>query len=64
MNYNLYTLQVEKSKSSWGKWAVRISEVSMRFFWTKKEALQFIKDVESGEYAYMNGSLYKANSIL
>lgn len=68
MKYYLYTLKPEKSNSSWGTWAVRISDVSMRFFWSKKQALQFIKDVEKGlqndEIAFSNGTLYKANSVL
>jgi|CXWL01.1.fsa_nt_gi hypothetical protein len=31
-------VQVEKSRSAYGKWAVRYSPSTIRFFWTMQEA--------------------------
>jgi len=38
-----YTHKVspEKSKSSYGRWSIKVSNSSFKFYWKKKEALEF-----------------------
>ena len=42
MEYPLYkTVKVEPSSGSYGRWMVKISDVTFRFFWNKKQAVAF-----------------------
>jgi len=42
MDYPMYkTVKVEASNGSYGKWVVKYSDVSFRFFWKKSQAVEF-----------------------
>ena len=48
--YKLYnTVKVEPSTSSYGKWLVKISEVTFKFFWHKKDAVKFANTINALE---------------
>jgi len=38
-----------KSNSSYGRWAVRTSDATFRFFWKKKEADAFVNAYNNGD---------------
>tara|TARA_B110000285_G_scaffold100061_1_gene114009 strand:+ start:248 stop:400 length:153 start_codon:yes stop_codon:yes gene_type:complete len=47
MNYPLYENPIiEKTNSSYGNWVIKLSDVTFRFFWRKKEAQAFLNTIE------------------
>ena len=40
-----------KSNSSYGNWAIRLSEVEIKFFWKKADAMKFLSTYTTREHA-------------
>ena len=47
--YDLYeNPSIEKTNSTYGRWVIKYSEVSFRFFWRKKQAEEWLNQYKNG----------------
>lgn len=40
------SLKIEATNSSYGRWVIRLSETTFRFFWKKEEAKKWLTSYE------------------
>jgi hypothetical protein len=39
-------LTIEKTNSSFGNWVIKLTETTFKFFWKKKQAIEFLNKIK------------------